>query len=132
MTSNPLSVSTLRRWLLGPPRSPMEKASREQIALVAFLAWVGLGADGLSSANYGPEGAFTALLEHPHLALYIGAMTAVTVFIIATAYVQVIELFPNGGGGYRIATQLIGPYAGVVSGSAVIIDYVLTITTSVA
>src|SRR6185295_10577517 len=78
------------------------------------------------------EGAYSALLQHPHLALYIAAMTAATVFIIAFAYVQVIELFPNGGGGYRIATQLIGPNAGVVSGSAVIVDYVLTITTSIA
>jgi len=132
MTSNPFTFAALRRALLGPPRSPMEKASREQLALAAFLAWVGLGADGLSSANYGPEGAYTALLQHPQLALYVAAMTAATVFIIAIAYVQVIELFPNGGGGYRIATQLIGPNAGVVSGSAVIIDYVLTITISIA
>ena len=132
MASNPFSASRLRHWLLGPPRSPMERASREQLVLVAFLAWVGLGADGLSSANYGPEGAYVALLDHPHLALYIAALTAVTVFIISLAYVQVIELFPNGGGGYRIATQLIGPNAGVVSGSAVIVDYVLTITISIA
>src|SRR5260221_1008299 len=132
MTSQFFSVATLRRLLIGPPRSPLAQESREQIVLVAFLAWVGLGADGLSSANYGPEGAYNALLQHPHLALYIAAMTAATVFIIASAYVQVIELFPNGGGGYRIATQLIGPKAGVVSGSAVLVDYVLTITTSVA
>ena len=71
----------------------MEKASREHVVLFAFLAWVGLGADGLSSANYGPEGAYTALLDHPHLALYIAALTAATVFIISIAYVQVIELF---------------------------------------
>jgi len=31
------------------------------------------------------------------------------VFIIALAYNQVIELFPTGGGGYRVATRLIGP-----------------------
>src|ERR1043166_90642 len=99
----------VQRWVLGAPRDPLHRGQREGMLLVAFLAWVGLGADGLSSANYGPEGAYTALLEHPHLALYIAAMTAVTVFIIAFAYVQVIELFPNGGGGYRIATQLIGP-----------------------
>jgi len=44
----------------------------------------------------------------------------------------VIELFPNGGGGYKVATRLVGPYAGLVAGSALIVDYVLTIAISVA
>jgi hypothetical protein len=35
------------------------------ITLVAFLAWVGLSADGLSSSYYGPEEAFLALFDHP-------------------------------------------------------------------
>src|SRR5262245_53421566 len=58
--------------------------------------------------------------------------TAVTVFIIAVAYNQVIELFPSGGGGYKVATNLIGPYTGLVSGAALIVDYMLTIAISVA
>ena len=40
-----------------------------QISLVAFLAWVGLGAHGLSSSAYGPEEAFLALGRHFYLAL---------------------------------------------------------------
>ncbi|MEJ0068066.1 MAG: APC family permease [Pseudomonadota bacterium] len=98
----------------------------------AFLAWIGLGADGLSSANYGPEEAFVALGVHSHLALYIAVATAITVFLIAMAYNQVIELFPSGGGGYKVATVLIGPYAGLVGGAALIVDYVLTIAISIA
>ena len=43
-----------------------------------------------------------------------------------------IELFPSGGGGYKVATNLIGPYAGLVSGAALIVDYMLTIAISVA
>jgi len=54
------------------------------------------------------------------------------VFIIALAYNQVIELFPSGGGGYKVATKLVGPYAGLVAGSALIVDYVLTISISIA
>src|SRR6185503_12168469 len=53
-------------------------------------------------------------------------------FLIALAYNQVIELFPTGGGGYRVASRLVGPYAGVVSGAALLVDYVLTIAISVA
>ena len=122
----------LGRILVGKPLDPLDPRTRHSLALVAFLAWVGLGADGLSSSAYGPEEAFRALGSHSHLGLWLVIATAVTVFVIALAYNQVIELFPSGGGGYKAATKLIGPYAGLVSGSALIIDYVLTITISVA
>ncbi|MDE2131378.1 MAG: APC family permease [Betaproteobacteria bacterium] len=118
--------------LLGPPRDPLAPETRQHIALIAFFAWVGLGADGLSSSAYGPEEAFKALGTHTHLSLYLALATALTVFLISIAYNQVIELFPMGGGGYKVATQLIGPYAGLVSGAALIVDYVLTIAISVA
>jgi amino acid transporter len=126
-------LQRLIRFLLGKPRNPLNPQAQQNIALVAFLAWVGLGADGLSSSCYGPAESFIALGPHyTSLALYIAIATIATVFIIALAYNQVITLFPSGGGGYKVATHLLGPYAGLVSGAALIIDYVLTITISVA
>ncbi|MDQ8039838.1 MAG: APC family permease [Rickettsiella sp.] len=126
-------IKRLTRFLLGKPRNPLNPDAQRHIALVAFLAWVGLGADGLSSSCYGPEEAFIALGSHySSLALYIAIATILTVFVIALAYNQVITLFPSGGGGYKVATQLLGPHAGLVSGAALIVDYVLTITISVA
>ncbi len=110
----------------------MKPDIRRSIALVGFYAWVGLGADPLSSTMYGPEEAFKALGPHTHLALYLAGATALTVFIIAIAYNQVIALFPTGGGGYRVATKLIGPSAGLVSGAALVVDYVLTVAISIA
>lgn len=120
------------RAIVGAPKDPLAKDTRQHMALAAFLAWVGLGADGLSSANYGPEEAFLALGSHTHLALYIALMTGLTVFVISLAYNQVIRLFPSGGGGYKVASSLLGPHAGLVSGSALMVDYVLTIAISVA
>jgi amino acid transporter len=122
----------LRDLVIGAPLDPLSQKTRQHIALAAFLAWVGLGADGLSSSAYGPEEAFRALGAHTHLGLFLAIATAATVFIISLAYNQVIELFPTGGGGYRVATSLIGPRAGLVSGAALIVDYVLTIAISVA
>src|SRR5438094_1638952 len=122
----------LRHLVIGKPLDPFSASTRQHIALAAFLAWVGLGADGLSSSAYGPEEAFKALGAHTHLGLYMALATAATVFIISLAYNQVIELFPTGGGGYRVATQLIGPRAGLVSGAALMVDYVLTIAISIA
>jgi amino acid transporter len=122
----------LRDVVFGPPRDPMAPETRKHMALAAFLAWIGIGADGLSSSSYGPAEAFIALGTHSQLALYLAIATALTVFVISLAYNQVIELFPNGGGGYKVATRLVGPYAGLVAGSALIVDYVLTIAISVA
>lgn len=118
--------------VFGPPRDPLAPETRKHIALIALLAWIGIGADGLSSSAYGPAEAFIALGDHSQLALYLAIATAFTVFVISLAYNQVIELFPNGGGGYKVATRLVGPYAGLVAGSALIVDYVLTIAISAA
>ena len=122
----------MRRWLVGRPRSVEDPGVFHHVSLVAFLAWVGLGADGLSSSSYGPEESFKALGSHVALAPFLALSTALTVVIIAAAYSRIIEHFPFGGGGYVVATRLLGPAAGVVSGSALMVDYVLTITTSVA
>jgi hypothetical protein len=96
--------STFSEWLLGKRKDPLDPKVFHQISLVAFLAWVGLGADGLSSSAYGPEEAFRALGEHFYLALPLALLMALTVFIISASYSQIIELFPTGGGGYLVAT----------------------------
>ena len=93
---------------------------------------MGLGADGLSSSSYGPEEAFKNLGDHQYLAVFLALATGLTVLIISAAYTKIIEHFPFGGGGYIVTSRLIGPRAGVVSGAALLIDYVLTCTTSVA
>jgi len=122
----------IREFLLGKPLNPLQPGSRRHVLLISFLAWVGLGADGLSSSCYGPEEAYLALGEHSFLALYLALATALTVFIIALGYNQVIELFPSGGGGYKVSSTLLGPSAGLTSGVALIVDYMLTIAISIA
>src|SRR3954468_20398377 len=111
---------TLRRAITGAPLDPLDPATRQHIALVAFLAWVGLGADGLSSSCYGPEEAYLALGQERFLALFLVLGTALTVFILSTSDSQIIEAFPTGGGGYLVATKLLGPIPGVVSGCALV------------
>ena len=125
-------LRTLKNILIGKPLNAASPKVKEHIALVAVIAWIGLGADGLSSSAYGPEEAYLALGHHTSIAIYLAIATAFTVFLISFAYNQVIELFPSGGGGYKVATHLLGPRAGVISGSALIIDYVLTIAVSIA
>lgn len=122
----------LTRVVIGSPLNPFNPHILRHVSLIAFLAWVGLGADGLSSSCYGPEEAYLALGTHTSFALYIAIATAFTVFIISIGYNQVIELFPSGGGGYKVASQLLGSHVGLVSGAALIVDYTLTIAVSTA
>jgi amino acid transporter len=126
------SWQRFKRVLLGGPKDIEDPQLFHALSLAAFLAWVGLGADGLSSSSYGPEEAFKNLGDHRYLAVFLALATAITVFIISAAYTKIIEHFPFGGGGYIVTSRLIGPRAGVVSGAALLIDYVLTCTTSVA
>jgi amino acid transporter len=125
----------LRALLFGPPKDVHDAHTFHSLSLVAMLAWVGLGADGLSSSAYGPDEAFRQLVkggDHTSLAVGLALGTTLTVFIISYAYSRIIEHFPSGGGGYVVATKLLGDRFGVVSGSALLVDYVLTITTSIA
>jgi amino acid transporter len=121
----------IRQTLIGKPRNIKDPTLFHKLALIPILAWIGLGADGLSSASYGPEEAFKTLGQHTYLAVFLALATALTVFIISYAYSRIIEYFPSGGGGYIVATKTLGEKAGVVSGAALLVDYVLTITVSI-
>ena len=127
----------VKTLLLGRDRNPLDQRVYHQLSLVAFLAWVGLGADGLSSVCYGPEEAFKVLLDprlghHGYLGVLVGLASALTVVIIGLSYSQIVEVFPSGGGGYVVASKLLSPSLGVISGCALLIDYVLTIAVSIA
>jgi amino acid transporter len=125
-------TARLRRAVFGAPKDVKDPHAFHKLSLVALLAWVGLGADGLSSSAYGPDEAFRALGEHTGFAVLLALATAFTVFVISYGYSRIIEQFPSGGGGYLVASKLLGPRVGVLSGAALLVDYVLTITISIA
>ncbi len=127
----PLSIlEKTKRTLIGSPRDLKEPSIFHKLSLIPILAWIGLGADGLSSSSYGPEEAFRALGQHTYLAIFLGIATAFTVVIISYAYSRIIEHFPHGGGGYIVSTHTISKSAGVISGCALLVDYMLTIAVS--
>ncbi|MDD5730349.1 MAG: APC family permease [Candidatus Omnitrophica bacterium] len=122
----------IKSVVIGKAKNPLDTSVFHKLSLIAFFAWIGLGADGLSSSCYGPEAAFVALNGHTYLSIFVALATAFTVFIISTSYSQIIELFPSGGGGYLVASKLLSPTVGMFSGCALMIDYVLTIAISIA
>ena len=122
----------IKAFVIGKARNPLDPELFQNLSLAVFLAWIGLGSDGLTSSCYGPEESFLALGHHPALGIFVALASVFTIFVISSSYAQIISLFPGGGGGYLVASKLLSPTVGMVSGCALIIDYVLTITVSIA
>ncbi len=70
--------SRVKRLLFGRPRDLTDQSVFHRLALVPLLAWIGLGADGLSSSAYGPDEAFRTLGPHTYLAVALAFLTTVT------------------------------------------------------
>src|SRR5437879_1477539 len=114
-------------FLCGRPlRSSEERA--ERLGAAAGIPVFGL--DALSSAAYGPEAALALLI--PLGAAGISYIVPITVsivmllLIVYLSYRQTIEAYPQGGGSYTVAGQNLGPFAGLLAATALMIDYVLT------
>jgi len=132
MTENKDYLHKVKKTIIGKPLDLTDSRTFSHISLIVFFAWVGLGSDALSSSCYGPEEIYKNLSIHTNLSLIVGLLTAFTIFIISTSYSQIIRLFPHGGGGYLVASRLISPKVGMISGCALLIDYVLTISISIS
>src|SRR5246127_3800844 len=109
-----------------PIKTSDERA--EQIGPTQGVAIFGL--DALSSAAYGPEAALSLLIPLGVLGVrYIVPISAAIIallIILYFSYRQTIAAYPNGGGSYTVARENIGPRAGLLAASALMIDYVLT------
>lgn len=126
------ATQRIKKLIIGEARSLDDPSLFHKLSLVAFFAWVGLGADGISSSCYGPEEAFLAFGHHIYLSIFVAVGAVITIFVISSSYRQIIDLFPSGGGGFLVASKLLSPTVGMVSGCALLIDYLLTITISIA
>jgi amino acid transporter len=125
-------LSWVKSVVIGRAKNYSDKHLFHKASLIAMFAWVGLGADPVSSSCYGPESVYLALGQHTFLSLFVALAVIATIVIICMSYSQIIEQFPSGGGGYLVASKLLSPKVGMISGCALIVDYVLTIATSVA
>ncbi len=127
-----LIFNSVKLFLVGKSLDPLDSQVFHNVSLVAFFALIGLGSDGLSSSVYGPAEAFHVLHQYPYLGIFVGLASVFTIFVISQSYSQIIEKFPFGGGGYAVASKLLSPTMGMISGCALLVDYVLTITISIA
>lgn len=124
---------TLRRLALGKPLpSRLERAER-----LGILGALGLiGADMIASSVYGPEEMLrmlgTAGPGAIGLAIPIGVAIIILLVILALSYLQTVGAYPNGAGGYIVASDNLGARVGVVAAAALIVDYALDVSVSIA
>ena len=127
------SAERARRLLLGEPVSE-RLATHENLNKMRALAL--LSSDALSSVAYGPEASLAVLIAAGAAALSanlgIGLVTAALMLIVGYSYRQTIYAYPSGGGSYIVARDNLGVLPGLVAAAALLIDYVLTVSVSVA
>ena len=113
--------------LFGKPLTVYDERG-EKLGVSAGIPIFGL--DALSSAAYGPEAALTLLIPLGAAGvayiLPISVSIIILLSIVYFSYRQTIAAYPGGGGSYTVASQNLGPNAGVLAASALMIDYVLT------
>ncbi len=114
-------------FLFGRPLRSSDELT-ERLGAAAGIPVFGL--DALSSAAYGPEAALALLIPLGVAGIsYIVPITICIVILLTIVYLsyrQTIEAYPQGGGSYTVAGQNLGPFAGLLAATALMIDYVLT------
>ncbi len=123
----------LKRALIGAPIASSQ-AEHERLTKVKALAV--LSSDAISSVAYATEACMAILilagLAALNLVLPISIAIVALLAIVAISYRQTIPAYPNGGGSYIVAKDNLGALAGLVAAASLLIDYVLTVSVSVA
>jgi amino acid transporter len=127
------AVSVVREILFGK-RIPSDRESEERLTKVTGLAI--FASDNISSSAYATEELMRslALAGAAGLALTMPLTVAIVVIlaIVVTSYLQVIKAYPRGGGSYVVASRNLGVIPGLLAAAALLVDYVLTVSVSVA
>jgi amino acid transporter len=127
------SIELLRRLSIGRARPTREL---EETLLSKFLALPIFSSDPISSVAYATEAALVVLigasLSSRHLVFPLSIVIAVLLGIVALSYTQVVRAYSTSGGAYVVAKDNFGTVPSLVAGAALLVDYVLTVSVSVA
>ncbi len=126
-------LNSLKRILVGRPLATAAE-KHERLGKITGLAV--FSSDAVSSVAYGPEEVLLGLMVAGtaafSYAIPIGIGISILVLIVASSYWQTIHAYPSGGGSYIVASDNLGMLPGLIAGAALLTDYVLTVSVSVA
>ena len=127
-------MSWVKRFLIG---KPLDNEALKQEKYSVFWGLPILSSDAISSIAYATEEILIVLIPAIGLRAF-GPLSWISwaiiglLAILTISYRQTIQAYPNGGGAYIVASDNLGPYAGVAAGSALAIDYILTVAVSIS
>ncbi|MDE3102131.1 MAG: APC family permease [Chloroflexota bacterium] len=123
----------MRRFLFGA-RIPSEREIHERVGIIKGLAV--FASDNISSSAYATEEIMRVLVLAGvgalTLTMPITLVIVAVLAIVVASYQQTLRAYPNGGGSYIVASDNLGPFAGLVAAGALMTDYVLTVSVSIA
>lgn len=126
-------LGRIKRLLIGAP-IPTARAEHER--LTKFKALAVLSSDAISSVAYATEAILITLVAtgsaNLGITLPISFVIVALLGIVGLSYRQTIPAYPNGGGSYIVAKENLGTLPGLVAAASLMIDYVLTVSVSVA
>ncbi len=122
----------LKRFFIGRPLYTAEEGHQRLNKVRALAVF---GSDAISSSAYATEASLAILVVAGGAALGVSLYTALAIALllsmVAFSYRQTVHAYPNGGGSYNVSSQNLGKTIGLVSASALLIDYVLTVAVSI-
>ena len=126
-------ATATKRILVG---RPFRSDRLNQTLLPKRIALPVFASDAMSSVAYAPEEIFV-VLSLAGLAAYaftpwVGLAVVVVMLAVVTSYRQNVRAYPSGGGDYEVVTTNLGQRTGLVVGSALLVDYVLTVAVSIS
>jgi len=128
-----METHLLKRFVVGAPM-PLSQARHERLSKKVALAV--FASDALSSTAYATEEILRVLVLAGSaalgLAIWVAVAIALLLIVVAISYQQTIHAYPNGGGSYIVARANLGASPGLVAAASLMIDYVLTVSVSVA
>ncbi len=128
-----MDAGLLKRWIVGRPM-PLAQARHERLSKTIALAV--FSSDALSSVAYATEEILLVLVlagaAAAHLSVPLALAITSLLLIVVVSYQQTIHAYPSGGGSYIVARANLGATPGLIAAAALLIDYVLTVSVSVA
>mgnify|MGYP006267926059 FL=1 len=129
-------MGSLKKFLLG---QPISSADEEHQRLSKFIALPVFASDAISSTAYATDEILVVLLLQAGIGgiafgklIPIAVVVAVLMAIVVTSYRQTIFAYPSGGGSYIVSRENLGTLPALVAGASLLVDYILTVSVSVA
>ncbi|MFD4141793.1 APC family permease [Streptomyces sp. NPDC058572] len=118
------------------PKVPLQHGEGDKHHLTSLEGLAALSLDALSSVAYGPEAIVLVLVTAGTAAvtatLPVTLAIALLLAVLVVSYGQVIAVHPEGGGAYAVAKKELGPRTSLLAAASLVVDYVLTVTVSLA